>query len=246
VRVSGAGTAATVSGVFGAYGLRSPTIPGVAPVFAMPTTHTLIAFVVVSATLMVLPGPSNFFILAYGVGRGRGAALRAVAGIETAAGLRVLLTAVGLSAVLASSAFAFAVIRWAGVGYFLYLGARALRSGRAKASVSARRAGSTWRSFGKGFSVGLSNPKTLLFFVAFFPQFVQPGRGSAATQMLFLGLIYVCIAAVWDLSFALASGAIGSWLHPRPHVGAFAGRAEATAYIGLAAYTAAVGDPPRR
>jgi threonine/homoserine/homoserine lactone efflux protein len=211
----------------------------------MPTTHTLIAFAVVSATLMVLPGPSNFFILAHGVGRGRRAVVRAVAGIETASGLRVLLTAVGLSAVLASSAFAFAVIRWAGVAYFLYLAARALGSGRAKVSVNARhRAG--WRSFGKGFSVGLSNPKTLLFFVAFFPQFVQPGRGSAATQMLFLGLIYVCIGAVWDLSFALASGAIGSWLHRRPHVGVFAGRAEATAYLGLAAYTAAVGDPPRR
>jgi threonine/homoserine/homoserine lactone efflux protein len=195
---------------------------------------------------MVTPGPANFFILAHGVGQGRAAAVRAVAGIETAAAVRVLLTAVGLSVVLASSALAFSAIRWAGVGYFLYMAVRALRNSQARTPTTASgRAGSTWRSFRKGFSVGLSNPKTLLFFVAFFPQFVQPGQGSAVTQMLILGLIYVCIGTAWDLGFALVSGAIGSWLRRRPRVGVFAGRAEATVYVGLAAYTAAVGHPAR-
>jgi threonine/homoserine/homoserine lactone efflux protein len=196
---------------------------------------------------MVTPGPSNFFILAHGVGQGRRAAVRAVVGIETAAAIRVLLTAVGLSAVLASSALVFSAIRWAGVGYLLYLAARALRSNPDvnPAEVS-RRVGSTWRSFRKGFTAGLSNPKTLFFFVAFFPQFVQPGRGSGVTQMLILGLIYICIGTVWDLSIALASGTLGSRLQRRPQVGVFAGRAEATVYLGLAAYTAVVSHPARR
>jgi threonine/homoserine/homoserine lactone efflux protein len=209
----------------------------------VPTTHTLIAFVVVSATLMVLPGPSNFFILAHGVGAGRGAALRAVAGIETAATIRVLLTAVGLSAVLASSAVVFAVIRWAGVGYFLYLAARTLRNGRAEEATKVLPSThSTWRSFRKGLTVGLGNPKTLLFFVAFFPQFVQPGRGPAFTQMLVFGLIYVCIGTTWDIGFACASGMVGSWARRRPRIRVLSERVEALAYVGLAAYTAGAGD----
>jgi threonine/homoserine/homoserine lactone efflux protein len=209
----------------------------------VPTTHTLMGFVVVSAALMVLPGPSNFFILAHGVGKGRRAAVRAVAGIETAATIRVLLTAIGLSAVLASSALVFAAIRWGGVGYFLYLAARALWSGHAEAATTApHSADPTWRSFQRGLTVGLGNPKTLLFFVAFFPQFVHSGRGPAATQMLILGLVYVCISTAWDFCFALASGMVGSWLQHRPRVGLFSRRAEAIAYLGLAAYTAAAGD----
>jgi threonine/homoserine/homoserine lactone efflux protein len=213
----------------------------------MPTVHTLIAFAIVSGTMVVLPGPSNFFILGHGVQHGRGHTIRAVAGIESAAILRVLLTVVGLSAVLASSEYAFEMIRWAGVAYFVYLAARTLRSGPANRPVDkASPARSPWSSFSKGFSVGISNPKTLLFFLALFPQFVQPGRGSGAAQMLFLGLLYCCIATVWDLSFAAASAALGRWLRRRPRVGALGRPVEAATYLGLAAYTAAAGDTPRR
>jgi threonine/homoserine/homoserine lactone efflux protein len=93
----------------------------------MPTPQTLLAFAVVSAGIMIIPGPSNFLLLAQGIGHGRRSALAAMTGIETASALRVLLTAAGLSAVLAASAVAFNIIRWAGVAYLVYLGIRAFR-----------------------------------------------------------------------------------------------------------------------
>src|SRR5215470_77715 len=93
----------------------------------MPTQQTLLAFALVSAAIMVIPGPSNFFLLAHGIGHGRRSALAAMTGIETASAIRVLLAAAGLSAVLAASAAAFDVIRWAGAAYLAYLGVRACR-----------------------------------------------------------------------------------------------------------------------
>ena len=96
----------------------------------MPSTQTLLAFAVVSAGIMLVPGPSNLFLLAHGIGHGRRSALAAAAGVEAASAIRVLLAAAGLSAVLASSALAFNAIRWAGVAYLVYLGIQALRSTR--------------------------------------------------------------------------------------------------------------------
>ena len=157
----------------------------------MPTMETLIAFAIVSAGLMVLPGPSNFFILAHGIGHGHRAALAAAMGIAAASAIRVLLTAAGLSALLASSAVAFNAIRWAGVAYLLYLGVTAWRSCHDGLNVeSSERVLSKRHSARKGLLVGLGNPKMVLFFVAFFPQFIDPAQGSAVIQMLVLGTIF--------------------------------------------------------
>jgi threonine/homoserine/homoserine lactone efflux protein len=212
----------------------------------MPTAETLVGFTLVAAGLMVLPGPSNLFILAHGLGHGRRAALDAVVGIAAASAIRVALTAAGLSALLASSAIAFEVMRWLGVIYLVYLGVSAWRSPHAGPDAPpaevrpARR-----RSFGKGLIVGLGNPKMVLFFVAFFPQFIDPARGSAVSQMLVLGAIFWVIGTVWDVGCALGSGAIGKFLRRRPRVQAVQGRAEGTLYFGLAAWTATTGSRAR-
>jgi threonine/homoserine/homoserine lactone efflux protein len=120
----------------------------------------MITFALVSAAIMVIPGPSNLFLLAHGVGHGRRAALAAVAGIETASAIRVVLTAAGLSAVLVSSAVAFSLIRWAGVAYLTYLGIRAFRSHQQQETPTppSRRVPPSW-SARKGLIVGLANPK---------------------------------------------------------------------------------------
>jgi threonine/homoserine/homoserine lactone efflux protein len=209
----------------------------------VPTTETLVGFAIVAAGLMVLPGPSNFFILAHGIGHGHRAALDAVLGIAVASAIRVALTAAGLSALLASSAIAFQVMRWLGVAFLIYLGVSAWRSPYDKpgcAPVESRPA--RRRSFGKGLLVGLGNPKMVLFFVAFFPQFIDPERGSAVGQMLVLGAIFWVIGTVWDLGCALGSGAIGDLLRRRPRIQALQGRVEGTLYFGLAAWTAATGS----
>lgn len=208
----------------------------------MPTGETIIAFAIISAGIVVIPGPSNLFLLAHGVGHGRRAALAALIGMETASAIRVALTAAGLSAVLASSAVAFGVIRWAGVAYLAYLGVRAFRSRhREQASEPPSRGVPVGRSARKGLVVGLTNPKMAIFFIAFLPQFIHPALGSEATQMLILGGTFWAIGLLWDLAFASASGAAGNWLHRRPRILAAQTRIEGTTYLGLAGWAAVAG-----
>src|SRR6516165_3665155 len=146
----------------------------------MPTAQTLLAFALVSAGIMVIPGPSNFFLLAHGIGHGRRS---------------------GLSALLAASAVAFNLIRWAGVAYLAYLGVRAFRHHRLATPAQTGQAVPVARSACKGLLVGLGNPKMVIFFIAFFPQFIHPADGSETGQMLMLGTIFWLIGAIWDLAF---------------------------------------------
>lgn len=209
----------------------------------MPTQQTLLAFALVSAGLMVIPGPSNFFLLAHGIGHGRRSALAAMTGIETASAIRVLLTAAGLSAVLASSAAVFGTIRWAGAAYLAYLGIRAFRPAQPPAAPGpSALAVPLARSARKGLIVGLGNPKMVIFFLAFFPQFIHPGQGSEAGQVLILGAVFWVIGAIWDLGFACASGTIGTWLRRRPRIRSAQPRLEGVAYLGLAGWAAVSGS----
>jgi hypothetical protein len=101
------------------------------------------------------------------------------------------------------------------------------------------------QSFRKGLLVGLGNPKMVLFFVAFLPQFIDPAQGPAATQVLVLGAVFWLIGTVWDVGCAVASGSLGEWLRQRPYVHALQGRAEGTAYFGMAAWAALSGSRSR-
>ena len=213
----------------------------------MPTSQTLLAFTLVSLGVVILPGPSNFFLLAHGIGHGRRAAVAAVTGISMASAIRVLLTAVGLSAVLASSPLTFAIIRWAGVAYLTYLGIRAFRSAAAAGSPGPAAAEAQLsRSVRKGLIVGLGNPKMLIFFVAFFPQFVVAARGAEALQILVLGAIFWVIGVVWDMTFAYLSGTIGNWLETQPRIQSVQPRIEGFGYLGLAAWAAISGAHAER
>ncbi|WNV87756.1 LysE family translocator [Umezawaea sp. Da 62-37] len=208
----------------------------------MPTPETLLVFAVVSAGIMLVPGPSNFFLLAHGISHGRRAALAAAAGIEAASLVRVLLAAAGLSAALAASAVAFTAVRWAGVAYLAYLGYQAFRTPAPTGETSTTAAATTTRSVGKGLLVGLGNPKMMVFYLAFLPQFIHHERGPEAIQILVLGTVFWIIGAAWDLAFACASGTIGNWLRHRPRVAAFQPRVEGAAYLGLASWAAITGS----
>src|ERR1700712_313430 len=163
----------------------------------MPTVHTLIAFALVSVGITVMPGPSNFFLLAHGITHGRRAALAATFGIEVASATRVMLTAAGLSAILAASPVALCVVRWAGVLYLVYLGFCSFRARSIQSSPGTGATMPLYRSARKGLIVGLANPKMMVFFLAFFPQFIDPGRGSQVIQILVLGAIFWVIGVAW-------------------------------------------------
>ncbi len=211
----------------------------------MPTFHAFIAFALVSLGLALIPGPSTFFLMSQAVLHGRGRALASVAGIEIASAVRVLATAAGLSALLASSAAALFAIRWVGVAYLAYLGLRAMngcRAGKASESQAASPdAGSSTKALRKGVLVGLGNVKMAIFYLAFFPQFVHADRGSEVTQILILGAVFWLIGFAGDLLYVLVSATIGTWVRARPRLKSAQARTEAVSYLALAGWTATSG-----
>jgi threonine/homoserine/homoserine lactone efflux protein len=211
----------------------------------MPTFHTVIAFALVSLGLALIPGPSTFFLISQGTLHGRDRALASVGGIEIASAVRVLATAAGLSALLASSAVAFSAIRWVGVAYLAYLGLRAMtacRGGKASESKAASNdAGNSTKALRKGVLVGLGNVKMATFYLAFFPQFVHADRGSQVTQILILGAVFWIIGLACDLLYALASATLGTWVHTRPRLKSARAQTEAVSYLALAGWTATTG-----
>lgn len=208
----------------------------------MPTLHTMLAFALISVVITVIPGPSTLFVLSQGLAYGRRGALTAMLGIETASATRVLATAAGLSALLASSVVAFDALRWAGVAYLAYLGVRSLTSRSALASPEGLSLGSLpSRLAYRGLFVGLGNPKMAVFFLAFLPQFIHRADGSTTAQVLILGAIFWVIGVAWDLVIACASGSIGNWLRARPLLRAVKARVEGCTYLALAGWGAASG-----
>ena len=182
----------------------------------MPSTPTLASFALAATALILLPGPAMLFLISRGIGQGsRRLAVASMAGIETATAVMVVATAFGLSAVISSSVLAFSVVKYAGAAYLVWLAVKEFRS---KGHFSLDRAPVTHsrRAFGDAFLVGISNPKTAVFFVAFFPQFLHRESGPIWSQVLVLGAIFVAIGAVFDSLYALSAGTIGQWLHRHP------------------------------
>jgi threonine/homoserine/homoserine lactone efflux protein len=211
----------------------------------MPSSATLGVFIAATVTLILIPGPSTFYILGRGLTAGRRAAFAAGLGIETGSALFVCLTAFGLSALIASTSYALMTLHYLGAAYLLVLAVRALGAGGAPpaATGGAARYGSAYR---QGFLVGASNPKVALFFLAFFPQFVDPDRGAAATQVLVLGTIFVALGLVADTLYAFLSGSIGRVLTSRPAFLRIRMRVEAASYFGLAGWSLASGSGTTR
>lgn len=181
----------------------------------MPDAATFAVFAAASLALTLVPGPAVFYIIARGVEGGRPASLVSVLGITTGGLLHTAFAAIGLSAILASSATAFSVVKWAGVAYLVYLGLRRIlaRDGATddRAVVSAG-PDSLPRIFWQGVLVDLLNPKVALFFLAFLPQFVDPSRGPAWIQILALGLTLAVVGLCTDGLYALLSGTAADWL----------------------------------
>ena len=196
----------------------------------MPTLSALELFAVAALALIIVPGPAVLYIVSQSVGHGRVGGLAAVLGVETGAFVHVAGAALGVSAILASSATAFSALKLAGGAYLVVLGIRRLcERDSAPAPPGSARTRPLSSIFRQGVIVNALNPKTALFFLAFLPQFVDPHRGHVALQAAILGLVWVAIAAVCDAVWALGSGSLAGILRSS----ARARRAERTTSGGI-------------
>jgi threonine/homoserine/homoserine lactone efflux protein len=178
----------------------------------MPSLSTLVLYAGTAVLILLVPGPAVLYIVSQGVQHGRRAAVPVVLGIHTGTLVQVAACAVGLSWLLLSSSLAFAVVKYAGAAYLIYLGVRRLRSRSEFAMAEAGTPRSVARMYGEGVLVNILNPKLALFFLAFLPQFVDPARGSIGGQVAMLGVVFVLIGLCTDGAFALLAGTVGPWL----------------------------------
>lgn len=172
----------------------------------MPSLDALLAFGAASFVLFLIPGPAVAYIVNRSIADGRGVAFVSVAGLELGNFVHVVAASAGLSAVLATSAAAFTVVKWLGVIYLIGIGVRTLLTepGRLAGTVDEI---SLRRAFTQGIVVNTLNPKVALFFLSFLPQFIDPDRGAAWLQALVLGSLFTLLGCVMDGSWALlASG----------------------------------------
>ncbi len=208
----------------------------------MPEPTTLILFAGAAMALLVVPGPSVIYIVTRGIHQGRPAALVSVLGVTTATLVHTVFAAAGLSAILASSAVAFSIVKYAGSAYLVYLAVRTWLDRSDDQVDVPRPAADLRRVYVEGFVVNLLNPKTALFILALLPQFVDPSRGAAGVQILLLGGILATLGLLSDGTYALASGTIGSWVRGRRSVAGVQRRVSAAIYAALGIGTALTGQ----
>lgn len=180
----------------------------------LPTHSQLLFFVTTAAILLAIPGPAVLYIVGRSIGQGRNAGLVSALGIGVGTLIHTAAAAVGLSALLVSSATAFSVVKYLGAGYLVYLGVQRLRTKESLAAASDTAAPRVTlaRVFSQGIVVNVLNPKTALFFFAFLPQFIDPARGHVATQILSLGVLFAFMGTTSDSLWALFSGSVAGWL----------------------------------
>jgi len=178
----------------------------------------LLAFLAAAVVLVIMPGPTVLFVVGRSLALGRRGGLLSVLG--NALGILPIVVAVsfGIGAIVAESVVVFTILKFAGAAYLVYLGVQAIRHRRAAAVAvqSGTTRKSTRRLIGEGFVVGISNPKTIAFFVAVLPQFVAPDAGWVPGQMLLLGGIFVGLALLSDGAWAFAAGSARDWFARSP------------------------------
>lgn len=177
----------------------------------------LAAFMLAGIALNLTPGPDTFYVLARSLGQGRRAGVVSALGVFTGCLVHIAAAAWGLSALIMHSATAFNIVKTVGALYLIYLGVGMLRA-KAAHDIAPDLAPAHFTAiYRQGIVTNVFNPKVALFFMAFLPQFVDPGRGHVTAQFLCLGLIFDTVGTGWLIFLASISGAFGGWLrrHPR-------------------------------
>jgi threonine/homoserine/homoserine lactone efflux protein len=174
----------------------------------MISHSSLLLFVTGAAVLLVIPGPAVTYVVSRSIGHGRAAGLVSVMGIVTGTLCHVVAAALGISALLGSSAVAFQFVKYLGAGYLIYLGIKTLRRKDEQFVETDTGEIRLIRIYGQGLLVNLLNPKTALFFLAFLPQFVDPTRAHITLQILQLGTLFALMGWCSDSVYAVIAGTV--------------------------------------
>jgi threonine/homoserine/homoserine lactone efflux protein len=181
-------------------------------------THHLLAFILTSTAIVLVPGPSVLFVITRSLTLGRRAGLATVVGNATGVYVQIMAVAFGVGAIVERSIAVFTVVKLVGGAYLIYLGVNAVRhrSALAAALGATTPPTSVRRIVRDAFVVGIANPKTIVFFAAALPPFIDRGAGHVPLQLLSLGGVFFVIALACDSTWALAAGTARAWLMRDP------------------------------
>jgi threonine/homoserine/homoserine lactone efflux protein len=196
-------------------------------------TQTL-PFLLAAMLVTASPGPDNLMVLGMGMSKGRAQGIAFGLGCALGCLSHTLLAVVGVSAVIAASPLAFTLLKWVGGAYLVWLGVQALRSsggGQVATTVAPPQPLSTL--FFKGMFANAINPKVVLFFLSFLPQFVVPGQGQVGLQLGLLGLLFTLQAALLFGLLGYFAGTVGQWLTRQPRAGLWLDRLAGVVFVGL-------------
>jgi threonine/homoserine/homoserine lactone efflux protein len=182
----------------------------------MPEPSTLVLFALAALALLIVPGPAVVYIVTRSVDQGRAAGFASVLGVHIGTLVHIAAAALGLSALLASSALAFDAVKYLGAAYLIYLGIRKLLERDAAPAAGRAPRQPLPQIIADGVVVNVLNPKTALFFFAFLPQFVDVSRGAVALQIVVLGATFIVLGLFSDGAYALLASRAGSVLRDNP------------------------------
>jgi threonine/homoserine/homoserine lactone efflux protein len=196
--------------------------------------ETLATFFMASVLLGLAPGPDNIFVLTQAALRGKIAGLLVTLGLCTGLVVHTTAVAFGVAAVFQASALAFTALKLLGAGYLIYLAWLAFRASAARISTGRKSELSYPILYRRGIIMNITNPKVSIFFLAFLPQFADPGRGSLSLQMMLLGGVFIVSTILVFGSIALLAGSIGQWLNRSPRTQVIMNRMAGVVFVGLA------------
>jgi threonine/homoserine/homoserine lactone efflux protein len=182
----------------------------------MPSTSSLLAFALASFAIIIIPGPSVLFVIGRSISLGRRGGLLSVLGNELGGLPLIAAVAFGVGTVVSESIVVFSIVKIVGALYLAYLGVQTIRHRRDAAPEQDRAPASSRRIVLQGFLVGVTNPKTIVFFIAALPQFVDYHRGMIPVQMLVLGLVFTVVAFLSDGAWAMIAGTARTWFATSP------------------------------
>lgn len=196
---------------------------------------TYLTYTAVVLGLFLIPGPAVLLVLARSISGGRRVGIATGFGVAFGDLVHTLMATLGLSAILMTSALAFEIVKYAGVAYLVYLGIRSLLEKPENLELGKAAQITATQAFRQAIFAELLNPKTALFFLAFLPQFVNPGHGAVVPQFAILGLTFVMMSAAFTSFLAVAAGSISGWINSHRQIGKWQGKVIGSIYLALGA-----------